>query len=149
MPYAKYKHEYIHNIPSQKDFDEMYSSMGGGICYPKYQFKWIANRCNNKIFEVSFNLELQYYYAGGFELLKIKDVEFDCFIESKKILDKAIRDIIGSEKDIKDFYDILSVEYKSPRKLRLYEQFDDKAVKGRFICHVFIELFNKIGSMYK
>jgi len=147
MPSHKYKHTYTHNIPSEKDFDDMYLAMADGICYPVYSLKWSCMRGQTKIFEIGFTMEMQYYYSGGFELLKIKDINFEKFMESKITIEKGFRDIIGSDSDINDFYDVLKIEYKSPNKNNLYELFQDKAVKGRIICHTFIELFYIVMEM--
>ena len=144
MPRVVYKHEYHHDIPLKVVFDDMYNSIGGGICYPKYQFKWIAYNSNNKIFEAEFTIEMQYYYAGGFELNKITNINIQKYIDKKSKIIKAMRDIIGSDDDIRDFYDVLAIENKSKNKLLLYEAFDDRALQGRQICHILIELMNKI-----
>jgi len=145
MP-SSYRHEYSHNIPLKKDFDELYNSIGGGICYPKYPFKWSAFYNKDKIFDIEFTMEMQYYYSGGFELNKITNISIQKYVDKNKVF-RALRDIIGSDKDIKDFYDVLCVESKSKNKILLYELFEDKAVQGRQICHTFIELYNKVMVM--
>jgi len=141
MPW-KYKHQYEHNIPLEKDIKDM----GCGIYYPKYRCKWESFRGNTKIFTIEFTMETQYYYSGGFELLKLTDIIYERFVDNPKLAVKAIRDIIGSDENIRDFYDILCVEEKSRNKQELYEAFEDRAIKGRFICHTFIELFKKIEN---
>ena len=145
MP-SSYRHEYTHNIPLKKDFDELYNSIGGGICYPKYLFKWSAFYNKDKLFDIEFTMEMQYYYSGGFELNKITNISIQKYVDKNKVF-RALRDIIGSDKDIKDFYDVLCVESKSKNKILLYELFEDKAVQGRQICHTFIELYNKVIVM--
>ena len=146
MPMNRFSHHYTHNIPLKEEFNEIYKNMGicDGLCYQKYQFKWSVSKNNNLIFEVEFTIETQYYYAGGFELLKISNINFESFTDKKTLIDKAIRDIIGSDKDIRDFYDILSIEEKSKNKKKLYENFEKNALNGRFLCHTFIELYKQI-----
>lgn len=142
MPIVRYKHQYIHNIPLKKDFDEEYNILGGGLVYPKFPFQWIGYRKKEMVFDINFTMEMQYYLAGGIELNKITNIDFVKYTDNKDHIIATMRDIIGSKEDIIKFYDVLAIEPKSKNRIDMDELFADKVINGRMLCHIFIKLFD-------